>query len=62
MDPEQLSFEFDTLFAVGENPALWTPRDIWVRLNQRLMGYFGESRRIEYKRSDKVDFEDTQLI
>ena len=39
-------------------PALWTPRDIWVRLNQRLMVHFGEDRRIDYKRAGRVDFED----
>ena len=56
--PGQLELPFDSLFAVGENPALWTPRDIWVRLTQRLMTYFGEDRRIEYKRTLRVDFED----
>ena len=58
MDAGQLELPFDSLFELGENPALWTPRDIWVRINQRLMSYFKEDRRIEYKRTRKVDFED----
>lgn len=43
---------------MGENPLLWTPRDIWVRLSQRLMSFLGEDRRIEYKRAEKVHFDD----
>jgi len=40
------------------NLALLTPRDIWVRLNQRLMLQLGEDRRLEYKRIDNIDFSD----
>jgi len=54
----QYELPFDSPFSVNENPALWTPRDIWVRLNQRLMTYFGEDRRIDYKRAARIDFED----
>lgn len=54
----QYELPFDGLFAVGDNPQVWTPREIWVKLNQRLMEHFGEDRRIEYKRAEKVDFDD----
>ncbi len=46
------------MIAPSDNLALWTPREIWVRLNQRLMAYFAEGRRIDYKGSRKIDFED----
>ena len=57
---EQLDLPFDGLFAVGENSALWTPRDIWVRLNQRLLEHFKEDRRFERKgcQHKKVDVDD----
>lgn len=55
---KQFELPFDSPFAVNENPGLWTPRDIWVRLNQRLMPYFSEDRRIDYKRASRIDFED----
>lgn len=58
METGQLELPFDSLFELGDNPALWTPRDIWVRLNQRLLSYFKEDRRVEYKGTKKVDFED----
>lgn len=54
---QQFELPFD-LFLPEDNPAMWTPREIWVRLNQRLMGHFGEDRRIDYKRAGRVDFED----
>ena len=54
----QLELPFDGPFAVGENPALWTPRDIWVRLNQRMLTHFSEDRRVEYKRAQKINFDD----
>lgn len=58
MKHNQLELPFDSLFAIGENAALWTPRDIWVRLTQRLMAHFGEDRRIEYKGNEKINFDD----
>ena len=58
MSDGQLELPFESLFAAGDNPALWTPRDIWVRLTQRLMSHFGEDRRIEYKGERKIDFDD----
>lgn len=54
----QLSLPFDDPFAASDSPALWTPRDIWVRLTQRVMSHFSEDRRIEYKRAEKIDFDD----
>jgi len=54
----QLELPFDAVFAPGDSPALWTPRDIWVRLTQRLMPHFGEDRRIDYKRGVRVDIEE----
>ncbi len=58
-DPHQLELGFEAPFAAGENPALWTPREIWVRLTQRMMPYFGEDRRIDYKRAtSRIDFEE----
>lgn len=41
-----------------ENDATWTPRDIWVRLNQRFLEYFREDRRIERKAHKKPALED----
>src|ERR1700761_6192373 len=62
MKSEQLSL-FDLPAVAGENIALWTPRDIWVRLNQRIMSQLGEDRRLDYKRVDyprkeRIDFQD----
>jgi ATP-dependent DNA helicase RecG len=54
---------FDLPPGAGENVALWTPRDIWVRLTQRIMSQLGEDRRIDYKsveypRAERIDFND----
>ncbi|MFZ1416346.1 MAG: hypothetical protein WAS73_17465 [Defluviicoccus sp.] len=59
----QLTLPFDLPLDPGENAALWTPRDIWVRLTQRIMAQLGEDRRIDYKRVDnrreqRIDFDD----
>lgn len=43
---------------LSENPALWTPRDIWVRLNQRVLEILGEDRRFERKGVARVHFSD----
>lgn len=58
MDSDQLSLPFDEPFSVSDQPELWTPRDIWVRFTQRMISYFVEDRRIEYKSSVKIHFED----
>ena len=54
----QLNFPFDGGIDSAEQLALWTPRDIWRRLDQRLMGLLGEDRRVDYKQAErKVDFD-----
>ena len=54
----QQELPFDSPFVAGENPQLWTPRDIWVRINQDMMSHFAEDRRLDYKRGERVDFDD----
>lgn len=54
----QPELPFDSPFVPGENPQLWTPRDIWVRLNEEIMAHFAEDRRLDYKRGARVDFDD----
>lgn len=54
----QQELPFDSPFAVGEHPALWTPRDIWVRLNKDTLPHFAEDRRLDFKRGEKLDLED----
>lgn len=41
-----------------EDPALWTPRDIWVRLSQRVIEFLLEDRRFERKGTERVHFDD----
>ncbi|MBL1257880.1 ATP-binding protein [Methylocystis sp. Sn-Cys] len=53
----QLDLFADQIIPSGENVSLWTPRDIWVRANQRLLEMFSEDRRVERKRSDKIQFD-----
>src|SRR5690606_31259401 len=48
----------DRAFSDGDQPELWTPRDIWVRFTQEMVDYFREDRRIEYKTTPKIDWED----
>lgn len=55
MDQFELDFEG---FLANEDPATWTPRDIWSRLNQRVLEYFKEDRRIERKGVKKADLDD----
>ncbi len=59
---EQYSLPFDHVFDADEHPALWTPRDIWVKLNHRLLTYFAEGKRIDYKAGHKVNFEDLAIF
>ncbi len=54
----QMSLPFDEPFSATDTPDLWTPRDIWVRFTQRMVGYFSEDRRIEYKATPKISWED----
>lgn len=55
---EQLSLTFDDVFVAGENTALWTPRDIWIHLSQRVIEYLREDRRYERKATSKVHLDD----
>jgi ATP-dependent DNA helicase RecG len=57
---EQREFLFEE-FEPLETPshyALWTPRDIWLHLNQRYIPIFKEDRRTEYKNHKKPDLDD----
>lgn len=55
---DQLDLPFDEPFVAGDSSALWTPRDIWVRLNQRILEYLGEDRRLERKSPEKIHLDD----
>lgn len=54
--------QLNLMFGLGpdeiENKALWTPRDIWVRLDQRLLEHFREDRRIERKGNKRIGLDD----
>ncbi len=54
---EQLDLDFEG-FLAKEDPATWTPRDIWTRLNQRVLEFFKEDRRFERKDVKKPDLDD----
>jgi ATP-dependent DNA helicase RecG len=58
MNDGQLSLPFDEPFSVSDQPSLWTPRDIWVRFTQRMVSYFVEDRRIDYKSSKRIHVDD----
>lgn len=58
MSSTQLSLPFDEPFSVSDQTELWTPRDIWVRFTQRMISFFVEDRRIEYKSSIRIQFDD----
>lgn len=58
MSVSQLSLPFDEPFSVSDQPALWTPREIWVRFNETMIQHFREDRRIDYKSSLKVNLDD----
>jgi len=58
MNDRQLSLPFDEPFSVSDVPSRWTPRDIWVRFTQRMIPFFVEDRRIDYKSSRKIQFDD----
>lgn len=57
----QYELPFDAPFNAGENPALWSPREIWVKINQRLMTHFTEDRRIDYKVVDNFKIADLAI-
>ena len=54
----QSSLEFDDDLLSLETPRqLWTPRDIWSRLNQRALELLGEDRRFERKNHSSPDLD-----
>lgn len=56
---KQAEFDFDSNITPPlDNPALWTPRDIWVRLNQSALELLREDRRIERKDHKNPDLSD----
>lgn len=55
---QQMNLPFGSALTSSDNPAIWTPRDIWVRLNAELLAHFKEDRRLDFKGSIKVDFND----
>lgn len=56
--PDQFAFDFDTPISVNDNPAIWTPRDIWARLSQQVVEFLGEDRRYERKGCRKIHLDD----
>jgi ATP-dependent DNA helicase RecG len=55
---KQLDLPFEEDPFGGANAAVWTPRDIWVRLDQRVIEYLGEDRRYERKGTRRIDLDD----
>lgn len=55
---DQFEFDFNAAVGVNDNPAVWTPRDIWVRLNQQVIEFLGEDRRFERKGCRKISIDD----
>lgn len=54
---QQTSFDFDNN-ELTEDRSLWTPRDIWVHANQRVLESFKEDRRFERKNHKSPNLED----
>lgn len=54
---QQSSFNFDDQ-DLTDDRSLWTPREIWVHLNQRTLEYFKEDRRFERKNHKSPNLED----
>jgi ATP-dependent DNA helicase RecG len=55
---DQFAFNFESPISINDNPAIWTPRDIWARLSQQVLEYLGEDRRFERKGCKKINFDD----
>lgn len=58
MEQFELQFEDPTEGSRTQNTALWTPRDIWVRLSQHLLEELREDRRIERKDNKSPNLQD----
>ena len=54
----QPDLPFDAPFTADEHPALWSPRDIWVRLRKEMLSHFTEDRRLDFKRGEKLELDD----
>jgi ATP-dependent DNA helicase RecG len=54
----QLDFFLDYALPTDDNPALGTPRDIWVRANQRLFEFLKEDRRFERKGTRQISLDE----
>jgi ATP-dependent DNA helicase RecG len=54
---EQISLNFEPIPGI-ENPGLWTPRDLYVRMSQSVLEYFREDRRLERKSWKNIDLAD----
>ena len=52
-----LDLQFEGI-SPADDHAVWTPRDIWVRLNQRLLEHFKEDRRLERKHWMNIQLDD----
>jgi ATP-dependent DNA helicase RecG len=55
--PEFIFEELATDLSSGHY-ALWSPRDIWVHLNQKYISIFKEDRRVEFKNHKNPDLDD----
>lgn len=60
MTADQLTFEFDDHGAGprAHDISLWSPREVFVHFNTSLVDSLREDRRIEYKTTPKVNFDD----
>lgn len=45
-------------YSEREHAATWSPRDLWLRLNEHNIDTFVEDRRLERKRSGRINFDD----
>lgn len=53
---QQILIDFET--PLLEDSAVWTPRDIWARLSQRILEHFREDRRVERKNNKNPNLDD----
>lgn len=55
---QQLSLPLEDALEDLSSMALWTPRDLWVKLDQRLIELLKEDRRLEKKSCKKIHLDD----
>lgn len=60
MSDERGQFELSFVQSNSAPPdtTFWTPREIWSRLDQSIMAAIPEDRRIDYKRAQRINFEE----